>query len=169
MTKCHDHYSLLNGATIYIERHCFERFCLCAIVRHAGALMAQQRDIMIELRHDIPSGNYHIRSYKPNEVVINDKTYDKSLIVSPHTLIENWRPLSIDDLQANDWTPVITLQPKIVLLGTGNKLIFPATEFLAPLIEQKIGYEIMDTAAACRTFTILMAEERQVVAALILS
>lgn len=124
---------------------------------------------MIELRHDTPSGNYHIRGYKPNEVLINDKTYHQSLIVSANTLIENWRPLTIEDLLATDWEPVIALQPKIVLLGTGTKLFFPATEFLAPLIEHKIGYEIMDTAAACRTFTVLMAEDRQVVAALLLA
>lgn len=123
---------------------------------------------MIELRQDSPSGQYHIRGYKLNEVLINETTYHKSLIVSPHTLIDHWRPLSIDDLKATDWEPIIALQPKVVLLGTGNTLTFPATEILAPLIEHKIGYEMMDNAAACRTYTVLMAEDRQVVAALLL-
>jgi len=123
---------------------------------------------MIELREDSPSGQYHIRGYKPNEVLINDATYTKSLIVSAHTLIDHWRPINIQDLKATDWESIIALQPKVVLLGTGNNLIFPATEIIAPLIEHKIGYEIMDNAAACRTFTVLMAEDRQVVAALLL-
>ena len=123
---------------------------------------------MIELRNESPSGGYHIRGYKPNEVIINDTTYHSSLIVCAHTLIENWRPLTIQELIATDWEPVIALGPKVVLLGTGSTLYFPSTEVLAPLIEMKIGYEIMDTAAACRTFTVLMAEDRQVVAALLL-
>jgi uncharacterized protein len=123
---------------------------------------------MIELKNELPSGRYHIRGYKPNEVLINDSTYHRSLIVCEHTLIENWRPLTIQELIATDWEPVIALEPKVVLLGTGSTLYFPSSEILAPLIEKKIGFEIMDTAAACRTFTILMAEDRQVVAALLL-
>lgn len=123
---------------------------------------------MIELRNEPTGGRYNIRRYKPNEVLINDTLYRSSIIVSPHSLIENWRPLSIEELLATDWEPVIALQPKVVLLGTGSTLYFPPTEILAPLIERKIGFEIMDTAAACRTFTVLMAEDRQVVAALLL-
>lgn len=123
---------------------------------------------MIELRQDSPSGQYHIRGYKPNEVLINDTTYRNSLIVCAHTLIDDWRPLTIADLNASDWEAIIALKPKVVLLGTGNTLVFPATEILAPLIEHKIGYEIMDNAAACRTFTVLMAEDRQVVCALLI-
>jgi uncharacterized protein len=124
---------------------------------------------MIELRHDTPSGRYHIRGYRLNKVQINDTSYDNSLVVCSHTLIENWRPKRIEELEASDWEPIIALQPKIVLLGTGSTLYFPSNEILAPLINNKIGFEIMDTAAACRTFTILMAEDRQVVAALIIS
>ncbi len=123
---------------------------------------------MIELRQDSPSGQFHIRGCKPHEVLINDKTYTNSLIVSAQTLIENWRPQTLNDLGIIDWAAVIALQPKVVLLGTGIKLQFPPTEILAPLIQHNIGYEIMDTAAACRTFTVLMAEDRQVVAALLL-
>ena len=39
---------------------------------------------------------------------------------------------------------------------------------LAPLVEAGLGWEVMDTGAACRTYNILMAEERKVAAALLL-
>ncbi len=124
---------------------------------------------MIELTQDSPGGRFHIRGYQNNKVLINENIYDASLIVSSHTLIEKWRPLHIDDLQPSDWESVIALNPKLVLLGTGSVLRFPPGHIMAPLIEKKIGFEIMDTAAACRTFSILLAEDREVVAALIVS
>jgi uncharacterized protein len=62
----------------------------------------------------------------------------------------------------------MAMEPKIILVGTGTRLHFPPAEILSPLIERNIGFEIMDTPAACRTFTVLMSEDRQVVAALIL-
>ena len=57
--------------------------------------------------------------------------------------------------------------PEIVLLGTGTRLQFPPAAVLRPLIDARVGYEIMDTGAACRTYSILMAEGRRVLAALI--
>lgn len=123
---------------------------------------------MIELRHDNPSGRYHIRGYRDNQVLINETRYARSLVVCSHTLIDNWRPTSLEDLRPSDWEQIIALKPKVVLIGTGATLQFPATELLAPLINHKIGFELMDTAAACRTFTVLLAEDREVVAALLL-
>ncbi len=122
----------------------------------------------MEFKNESQNGRYPINGYKPNEVMINKTPYHQSVIVSAQTLIENWRPRTIQELIARDWEPVIALEPKIVLLGTGSVLKFPSAEILAPLIEGKIGFEIMDTSAACRTYTILMAEDRHVVAALIL-
>lgn len=123
---------------------------------------------MIELKNNSPSGQFKILGCKPKEVLINETTYHRSLIVCAHSLIENWRPHSVEELLPKDWEPVIQLQPKIVLLGTGEHMLFPKAEILAPLIERNIGFEIMTTPAACRTYTILMAEDREVVAAIIL-
>ena len=124
---------------------------------------------MIEFKSETPDGRYPIQAYKPNEVIINNTSFQRSVIVSAQTLIDNWQPQTIQELIASDWESVIALEPKIILLGTGTKLIFPSMEVLAPLMQNKIGFEIMDTAAACRTYTILMAEDRHVVAALLLS
>lgn len=124
---------------------------------------------MIDLRKESSGGSYHIRGYESNTVLINETYYESSLIVCSHTLIEKWRPVTIEDLLATDWEPVIALKPKLVLLGTGTGLRFPPSQVMAPLIEKKIGFEIMDTAAACRTYSILLAEDREVVAALVIA
>lgn len=121
---------------------------------------------MVELTLDPPQGEYRIRSYQPGAILINEITYSKSLIISANTLINKWNPQSIMELTSNDWQAVLDLKPTIVLLGTGATIVFPEISCLAPLIERNIGYEIMDTAAACRTYTVLSAEDRHVVAAL---
>ena len=62
----------------------------------------------------------------------------------------------------------VALEPEIVLLGTGDRQHFPHPRLLAPLTERRIGVEVMDTRAACRTFNILVAEGRRVAAALVI-
>lgn len=121
---------------------------------------------MVELRLDPPAGEYRIRSYQPGAILVNDTTYSNSLIISANTLINNWNPKNINELTRNDWQAVLDLDPAIVLIGTGPTIVFPEIACLIPLIERNIGYEIMDTAAACRTYTVLVAEDRRVVAAL---
>lgn len=89
-----------------------------------------------------------------------------SFIVSPQRLLRDWAPTHVDNLQAKHLDPIIELKPELVLLGTGPRLIFPAPKLLASLHRQRIGVEVMDTAAACRTYNILMTEGRLVVAGL---
>ena len=73
-----------------------------------------------------------------------------------------------EPLASTHLNAALALQPEVVLLGTGARLHFPPAEVLRPLIEAGIGYEIMDTSAACRTYDILMAEGRRVLAALVI-
>jgi uncharacterized protein len=83
-------------------------------------------------------------------------------------LIEHWEPGHIDDLRTRHLEPLLQLQPELVLIGTGKTLRFPSVEHYACLIQQNIGVEIMDSAAACRTYNILLGEGRNVVAGIIL-
>ncbi len=94
------------------------------------------------------------------------ETISDSFIVSPRHLLRDWPPASISELQAEHLDAIIELQPELVLLGTGTRLTFPPPQILAALHRQRIGVEIMDTAAACRTYNILMTEGRFVVAGL---
>ena len=67
-----------------------------------------------------------------------------------------------------DFAPILSMQPEIVLLGTGSRLCFPAAQLTAGILAAGVGLEVMDTAAPCRTFNILLSEQRSVVAALVL-
>ncbi|MFQ5470010.1 MAG: Mth938-like domain-containing protein [Gammaproteobacteria bacterium] len=95
------------------------------------------------------------------------ETFSCSVVVSPNELIRDWPPRSFSELTVEHFDSLLTLQPEIVLLGTGSRLRWPETALYASLIEKGIGLEVMDTGAACRTYNILMADERKVVAALL--
>lgn len=111
---------------------------------------------------------YQIRAYKPGFIKVNDLTYTQSLIVSPTQIITDWNPQAMAELSKEDLQKIIPLQPTLLLIGTGETLSFPPVELYGDLINQGIGVEIMDTSAACRTYNVLTAENRNVVAALII-
>lgn len=109
-----------------------------------------------------------IRAYDNGQVTIGEQHYRSSLILTRERIIPNWRPQHYDDLSTRDFTVIESFRPEILLLGTGQTLRFPAPALTAGLLEAGVGVEVMDTAAACRTYNILLSEERHVVAALLL-
>jgi uncharacterized protein len=123
---------------------------------------------MTGLALDDNHAKYQIKAYKPGNIQINDTTYSHSLIVSPEILIDNWSPQHISELTQNDLKIIIPLSPAILLIGTGSTLEFPELDVYGDLINEGIGVEVMDTSAACRTYAVLTAENRNVVAALII-
>ena len=80
-------------------------------------------------------------------------------------LVPDWRPASVEELQAQDMQAVLAMEPSLVLLGTGARQRFPAAEVLAAVLARGIGIEVMDSSAAARTFNVLATEGRRVVAA----
>ena len=122
----------------------------------------------MELIQDRGTGNY-IDSYQAGYLEVNKTCYENSLIIAPHSLVELWAPRSLNDLTPADLANLLELKPKILILGTGKTFEFPSSDLLAPFYAAQIGIEVMDTAAACRTYNILMSEEREVVVALLLS
>ncbi len=109
-----------------------------------------------------------IRGYSWDRVVINQETFRRSLIVLPQQIIPDWPPRVFADLVPEHFALFTALKPEVLLLGTGRKLQFPPKALTAALIQAQIGIEIMDTAAACRTYNILMGEGRKVAAALLI-
>jgi uncharacterized protein len=75
--------------------------------------------------------------------------------------------VSFEGLEPSHFAQMVDLKPELILIGTGNKQRFPSPELLKTLISAKIGFEIMDSQAACRTYNILVGEGRQVLLALI--
>ena len=112
-------------------------------------------------------GRNQITSCSLDAVVVNGVRHAASLLVTPLALVAEWPATSARTLTSADLAAVLALEPEVVLLGTGAQLHFPAAEVLRPLIDAGIGYEVMDTGAACRTYNVLVAEGRQVLAALI--
>jgi uncharacterized protein len=111
---------------------------------------------------------HSIRGYGAEGVRVGDRTLRASLIISAEQLVEDWRPASVADLVPEDFGPVLALQPEVVLLGTGRSQRFPDHPVLAWLHAARVGVEVMDTGAACRTYNVLLGEGRRVVAALLL-
>lgn len=121
----------------------------------------------MKLSLDNPSGHI-IRAYDQGEVTVNDTRITASVVVLPDELIQDWPPQRFEDLAQEHLQQLVDLDVEIILLGTGNSLRFPAAELLRPLSGTRIGFEVMDTAAACRTYNVLSAEGRKVAAALLM-
>jgi uncharacterized protein len=107
-----------------------------------------------------------IRSYGPGEVRIAEHVQHAPCIVTAQQLILDWRARDVATLSAADLEPVFALQPDVVLLGTGAKQTFPGGAIRQAFAVRKIGLEVMDLGAACRTYNILVQEERRVAAVL---
>ena len=99
---------------------------------------------------------------------IRERVYTASLIVSANAVVDDWPVTGAADVTDDHWQDVLALKPEIVLFGSGTRLAFPPGEALAPLLTRGIGVEVMDTAAACRTYNLLLTEGRSVVAALVI-
>lgn len=108
-----------------------------------------------------------IRACRDGEIVLNDTIITRSVLITPD-LVQDWTLRSIDELTTAHLEQLAGLQPEIVILGTGIRLRFPPVHISATLQMQGIGVEVMANDAACRTFNILLAEDRRVVVAIIL-
>jgi uncharacterized protein len=109
-----------------------------------------------------------VRHYGPGHVVVNADDYRVSLIILPDRLIPDWPPQTFAELRIEHFEALAALRPEVVVLGTGARLQFPAPALTQPLIEAGIGLEVMGTAAACRTYNILVSEGRIVAGALLM-
>ncbi|MDQ2696382.1 MAG: Mth938-like domain-containing protein [Pseudomonadota bacterium] len=124
----------------------------------------------MRLALDFTDASHMIRAYGDGWVAISQQRLTASIIVTPRQLITDWPPQSFSDLEADHFARIAALEPapEIVILGTGPRQRFPRPELLRPLLERRLGVEVMDTAAACRTYNIILAEGRRVAAALLM-
>jgi len=99
--------------------------------------------------------------------VLLEEQLTESFVIAPQHLLRNWPPQRFEDLNEDHLRLIATLDPEIVLLGTGQKIRFPNHAWLRKFHERGVGVEVMDNGAACRTYNILMTEGRNVVAGFI--
>jgi len=116
---------------------------------------------------NIGEGNV-FTGYGPGYVEINKERHESNLVVLPDRLVAGWAPGGFVGLSREDFASLLQWQPEIVLLGTGSAIRFPHPSLNADLTAARIGVDVMDVQAACRTFNVLAAEGRRVAAALIL-
>ena len=109
-----------------------------------------------------------IQQYGAGFVRIEAREYRSSIVVAPGIAIAEWPPQSLDDLLESHLEILIARNPEVVVLGTGRRQRFPATNLTARILQVRIGLEVMDTASACRTYNVLAAEGRNVCAALMM-
>lgn len=109
-----------------------------------------------------------IIAYEARAIQVNERRYERSLILMPERLNADWEPQDMDTLEAQHFDIIRQWRPEIVILGTGARQQFPTREIFRLFIDAGIGLEVMDTPAACRTYNIIMAEGRQVAAALMM-
>ncbi len=121
----------------------------------------------MKFAQDSQDEGYVITAYDDGSVSVNGKAFSQSLIITSSQLDENWDIAGIELLTAGHIDRVLSYQPELIIIGTGNKLIFPAVEVYSAIIKLGIGVDFMDTRAACRTYNVLLSVGRRVAAALL--
>jgi uncharacterized protein len=123
----------------------------------------------LKLHADRLEGVNAISSVTAHAVSVNGVAYRHSILVPWQGEVIEWGTDSFDLLTAEHFARVAERAPELVIFGSGPRLRFPQASWIRPLIERRIGIETMDTAAACRTYNILVGEGRSAIAALLLS
>jgi len=122
----------------------------------------------MELALERPEGVVFVRHVAPDHILTSERELRSSFLLVPERAIEGWAVDAADRLDASQVAPLLEQQPELVILGTGIRQLFPAAEFLAGFLRKGIGIEVMDNAAAARTYNLLAGEGRKVLAAFIL-
>lgn len=124
----------------------------------------------MKLHASAPTARNTFSGYGEGFVLVNgerrDASQSPSLLVTPDH-VAPWGPVSFDALSEADFEALLALSPEIVLLGTSPRQRFPHPRLTRALGAARVGLEAMDLQAACRTYNILVAEERRVAAALL--
>lgn len=109
-----------------------------------------------------------IRNYGSGSVQVNQTPYTRSCVISQTQLITDWPVHDIDQLDTDQLQTLLDLKPEVLLLGSGEQQRFPHPKLFQYAAQRGISLEVMDNAAACRTYNVLTTENRQVIVALIL-
>ncbi len=123
----------------------------------------------MKLHQDAAGALNTVTAYGPGWVEVNRQRHETAILLAPEGPVRAWKVDSFEALTAADFERLLPERPEIVLLGTGSTQRFPQPRLVAPLSAARIGVDAMTTAAACRTYNILLGEGRRVVAALLLA
>ena len=122
----------------------------------------------MKLHSDPQSSQNTITGYGIGYIEVNKTAYPHALMVQPDGDVLPWNVEDQTELSVEHFAKLAALKPELVIIGTGKQQLFLKPNLLQPLIQAKIGFEMMDSQAACRTYNILMSEGRKVLAAILL-
>ena len=108
-----------------------------------------------------------ISRLEPGRLWVHQTAFSASVLVPWQGEVLAWPATTTEQLTESHFDAVLALAPELVLFGSGDKLRFIPPRLYRGLIERRIGFETMDTAAACRTFNVLVHEGRKVVGAML--
>ncbi len=123
------------------------------------------REAQLKFTRELP-GTLTIRSVSQEGIRINDDVWSGTVALTPREVVEQWQPVAIENLVADDFSTLFDDAPELVILGTGGSGQFPPRELTFSFARRGVGLEVMDTAAAARTFNVLAGEGRRVAAVL---
>ena len=123
----------------------------------------------MKFQPDTLPGVNSITRHEPHALYVGNVGFSHSLLVPWRGEVQAWAPRNTAELEAEHFAQLLALKPELVIFGSGERLRFISPGLYRSLIDQRIGMETMDTAAACRTYNVLAHEGRAVVAALLLS
>lgn len=115
-----------------------------------------------------PEGANLIRRYGADFIFIGEEEIRRSCLVTATTLLRDWPPRGLESLELAHLAPIFELAPEVVVLSTGATQRFPRAALRAEFASRRIGLEIMEVGAACRTYNVLVGEERKVLGAILL-
>ncbi|MDE2095298.1 MAG: Mth938-like domain-containing protein [Burkholderiales bacterium] len=121
----------------------------------------------MKLQADRIEGRNAIARHGPGGVIVDGQEHRRSVVVPWTGTVQAWPVDAFAALTEAHFEMLAALAPELVIFGSGGRLRFVRPALLAPLLSRRIGVETMDTAAACRTYNVLLAEGRSVVAALL--
>ena len=122
----------------------------------------------MQLTLENPDHEFFLRAAYGTLARVNDRTLARSFVIAPDRLLEDWDVTDAARLGPEALEPLLAMEPAVVLLGTGERQVFPPAAAMAAGLRRGVGIEVMTNAAAARTFNVLASEGRKVVAGFIL-
>ena len=121
----------------------------------------------MQLNLERPDYTWYLRGADGAHALVNERTIERSFVIAPESLVEDWPVVDAKAMQAEDLAPMFALTPELIVLGTGPTQRFPSAAVMHACLSRGIGFEVMDNAAAARTYSVLAGEGRNVVAGFI--
>ena len=122
----------------------------------------------MKLHLDTPSNRKIFTAHGAGYVMVSGVRFERPIVVTTEQVLTDWPARDFATLDESHFAYFLSLKPEVLLLGTGSQLRFPHPGLYRQLTDARISIEFMDTPAACRTYNILMAEDRKVIAAILL-